>query len=54
MSWVRQASLLQQLNSTERRRGMKLVELPYIYSTLAFVASIVMVIVFVYYLTKKK
>ena len=33
---------------------MKLVELPYIYSTLAFVLSIVMVIVFVYYLTKKK
>lgn len=33
---------------------MKLVELPYIYSTLAFVLSVVMVIVFVYYLTKKK
>jgi hypothetical protein len=32
---------------------MKLVELPYIYSTLAFVLSIVMVIVFVYYLTKR-
>lgn len=33
---------------------MKLVELPYIFSTLAFVLSVVMVIIAVYYLVYKR